>query len=407
MVITGIGVVSPIGIEVGEYWRNLSARKPAFKPITLFDTKDLKVKVAGEITDFDPGKILEQRVSKDLDRATLLLSSATKLAITDAKCEINPNSIKNIGMSVGTTFGSLHSISEFDQESLREGPRYANPSIFPSVVVSSPASHTAILLHLKCFNTTISTGMCAGLDALSYACDFLYLDKAKTIVVGAVEDLCIQTFLGFYLLDYLAGLRTGSELLACPFDARRNGIIFSEGATALVLEEFKNAKQNNRKIYAEVLGFGSYFDPAKRYKYNPKGTGMIGAMERALKNAQVTPRDIDCIFANANSTQDADLIETNAIKKVFGDYAYEVPVTATKSILGETYSASGGMSLVASLGSLDSGFIPPTINLEKKDSRCDLNYVTDTLFKKELSRILINTFAPNGANTSVVVGKIS
>ena len=406
IVITGIGVISPIGIGKEQYWQSLFEGRSGFKDITLFDTQDLKVKIAGEIADFNPGEILREKYLMDFDRATLLLLSATKLALDDAHLEINKQNTNNIGVSVGTTFGSLHSISKFDRESLTEGPRYVNPSIFPSTVGNSPASRVSIKFQIKGFNTTISTGMCAALDAIDYARDFVNLNKANTIITGSVEDLSIQTFLGFYKLEYLSGIKDNfSEPISCPFDKRRNGIILSEGAGVLILQDNKFANKSGTHIYAEILGIGSCFDSNKFYRYNPKGEGMKEAIKLALEDAHLHPKDIDCIFANANSTKEADLIETLAIKSVFEDYAHKIPITAVKSILGESFSASGGFATIAAIGSLSKNIIPPTINYQERDVFCDLDYVPNKLRKKEISRVMINTFGPNGVNTSLIIGK--
>ncbi len=400
IVITGIGVVSPIGIGKEQFWGSLFEGKSAFEPITLFDTSDLKVRIAGEVIGFNPKTILGDKGLMDLDRATLLLLSATKLALDDSSFVINENNTHCTGVCVGTTLGSLHSISKFDRESITEGPQYVNPSTFPSTVGNSAASRISIRFQIKGFNTTISTGMCASLDAIDYARDFLKLDKAETILAGSVEDLSIQTFLGLYKLNYLAGLK--GEAVSCPFDKRRNGVIFSEGATLMVMQEKETALKNKSHIYGEILGTGSCFDPAKFYRYNPKGTGMIQAMRLALKDAQLNPQDIDCIFANANSTKDADVIETKAIKEVFGD---KVPVTAVKSILGESFSVAGAFAAIAALGAINQGMIPPTMNLQEKDAACELDYVPNNARKKDISRVMINSFGFNGANTSIILGK--
>jgi 3-oxoacyl-[acyl-carrier-protein] synthase II len=244
--------------------------------------------------------------------------------------------------------------------------------------------------------------MCAALDALAYAKDFITIGRFPKVIVGAVEDLAVQTFLGFYKLKYLSGLN-GNTPISCPFDKRRNGIIFSEGSIVFILEDLASARKRKAKMYAQVLGVGSSFDPLKFYNYNPEGTGMIEAMQLALKDVKIKPQDIDCIFANANSTKDADLIETKAIKEVFGTYVHKIPITAIKSILGESYSASGGFSIVAALAALQKGEIPPTMNYKEKDPGCDLDYVVNNR-KKKLERVMLNTFGPNGANTTLILG---
>lgn len=404
IVITGIGILSPIGIGKEQYWQSLKNGKSDFKDIGLFDTANLKVTIAGEIRDFAPRQIFGKDL-RDWDRASLLLSAAVKYALEDAGITVSSANAGNIGVSVGTTFGSLYSISEFDKEAIREGPRYANPSVFTSTVGNSPASRVSILFGIKGFNTTISTGMCAALDALDYACDFLALDRAKTIIAGSVEALSPQLFLGFYKLNYLAGTRAGCAAVSCPFDRDRNGIVFSEGAAACVLEDSDAAQARKAQIYAQILGMGSAFDPARAYKYDYRGTGMKEAMRLAMHEAGFTPDDIDCVFANANSTQDADRIEAEAIAEVFKERAAPIAVTAVKSLVGETYSASGGMALAAAAGALQDEFIPPVANLRECDCAPGLDYVRDESRKQSLGAVMINAFGPNGGNTSVIIGR--
>ena len=406
IVITGIGVVSPIGIGKDSYWQAIFDGKSAAKPITLFKTDNLKVSVGGEITEFDPSALMGRKVQPSTDRAAMLLIASAAEAIKDSGLQINDGTTGRIGMVSGTTLGTIYNTSEFDKESISEGPRFANPSTFTGTVANAPSSKVAIHFKIKGFNTTISTGMCAALDAIDYGRNFLNFGRADTVLAGFAEDLNQQTFLGFYQLGYVSGLN-GSAPLSRPFDKKRDGILVSEGAGIIVMEQEEYAKANGRKIYAEVLGTGSSFDPAKQYRYNPGGAGMEGAMEHAIKNAGIKKEEIDCIFTNANSTSDADKIETKMIKKVFGKHASKIPITAVKSMLGETFSASGGMAVIAAAGALESQTVPPTINYSEKDSDCDLNYVVNNPMKKKLNKIMINSFGPNGANTSVIIGRYS
>jgi len=405
VVITGLGVISPIGIGKDQYWQSLSEGKSGFKPITLFDTSDLKVKIGGEITEFNPVDILGKKGLIDLDRATTLLSSATKFALEDSQIDISNINFPTTGISVGTTFGSLNSLSKFDRQSLEEGPNFVNASRFPNTVVNSPASRVAIRYGIKGPNSTISTGFCAAIDALDYAIHCVNSNRADRIIVGAVEEVCFQTFFGFYRLGYLSGLNNDKGPLACPFDKRRDGIIFSEGSAVLILEDLKTAEGHNANIYAEVLGIGSNFDPFRLDKFNPKGTGIVEAMKLALDNANLKSNDIDCIFANANSTQDADVVETEAIKEVFGTQASKIPITAIKSMIGETFSSSGALAITAALGSIKEDFIPPTVNLEERDPMCDLDYVPNIARKQKIDKVMINSFGPNGANTVSIIGR--
>ncbi len=407
IVITGIGVISPIGLSKDIFWENLFEGRSAFKPITLFDTSSLKVKIGGEITNFNAKSILGDQGLIDLDRATLLLLSATKCALDDAKISITEASSKEIGVTIGTTFGSLYSISAFDREALKEGPRYVNPSVFPSTVGNAPASRISIRFNIKGSNTTISTGMCAALDAIDYDCDRMQLGRSHTMISGSLESFSVQTFLGFYKLNYLAGIRENSESISCPFDRRRNGILLSEGSVVFVLEELNSALSRNASPYAEILGVGSCFDPSRFYRYNPKGEGMIRAMKLAMKDSDVKPAEVNCILANANSTKDADLIESLAIKEAFGSSSKKIPVTAIKSILGETFSASGGFATVAAIGALQKNSIPPIINYKEADPSCDLNFITNTAKRQNVDTVMVNTFSPSGANTSLIIGKFN
>jgi len=404
IVISGLGVISAVGIGKNQYWQSLKDGSSAFKKISLFDTTGLEVDIGGEVMHFDPKEILPNLNTRDFDRATILLNSAAKLALDDGVLNINETNSKQTGVSIGTTFGSLYSISEFDKESVKDGPKFANPTIFTSTVGNSPASRIAIIFKIKGLNATLSTGMSAGLDALDYACRQIRLGRVNTMIAGALEVISPQIFLGFLKLKYLAGLKN-KPLLSCPFDERRNGIIISEGSSVFVVETKKAAKERNAHSYAKISGIGSWFDSNKLYNYNPTGNGMKEAMKRALDDANLEPKDIDVIFANANSTKDADLIEANAIKNVFSAYAEKIPVTAVKSIIGETYSASGGMALAAAIGALSNDFIPPTLNLEHPDSDLGLDFVSGSARNKKISRIMINAFGPNGDNSSLIIEK--
>lgn len=406
IVITGVGVVSPIGIGKDRYWDALAKGEFGIKPITLFDVSKYKVKVGGEISDFDPAVILGKRGLLDLDRSTKLLLSSAKLALDDAGLVISEENSSQIGVSVGTTLGSLNSISRFNRESIIDGPRYANPSVFPNTVVNSPASRVGIRFKITGFNSTISTGMCSAIDALDYVRDFINLNRIHTGVVGTVEDLSIQAFLGCYKLKYLSGLNGKNEPISCPFDKRRDGIVLSEGAVTLTVENFETAIKRKAHIYGEILGIASCFDPSHPYRYNPRGRGMVRAMRLTLKDANLNPEDIGCIFANANSTKDADKIEAKAIKEVFGEKIRRIPVTSIKSNIGESFGVSGAFSLVAALGAFEKGFVPKLVNYSEPDPDCNLSFVLRQEPASKVSRIMINTFSPNGANSVVIVGNL-
>lgn len=404
VVITGIGILSPIGIGKDAYWEALIQGKTGFKTISLFDTSPFNVHIAGEISDFDPVFFLGKKGLRDLDRSTRLLCSAAKLAIEDAHLQITDENTNSTGVSIGTTFGSLHSISQFDREGLIEGPKYVNPSHFPNTVINSPASQVSIRFKIKGFNTTISTGFCASLDAVSYAADFIRLNRADVVLAGGVEELCEETFLGFYKLGCLSG-SDSSEPICCPFDARRNGVILSEGAAVLILEDEDHAMRRGTNILATVLGYGNSFDPVANMGFTHSGKGLFNAITLALQDASLSSGDIDYISASANSTKGLDRMETKVIKDIFGEHALDIPASSIKSMVGESFSASGALSLAAAVDSIKNGFIPPTVNYKEKDPECDLDYVPNNAIQKNINNVLVLSSDPYGQNTAIVIEK--
>jgi 3-oxoacyl-[acyl-carrier-protein] synthase II len=403
IVISGIGVLSTIGIGRDNYWEGLFRGKTGFREITLFDTAPLQVHCAGELAGFDPLSLLGKKGLRDLDRSTRLICCAAKLAIDDSKLEITEDNTPSMGVSIGTTFGSLHSISQFDRTGLIEGPRFVNPSHFPNTVINSPASQVSIRFKIKGFSTTISTGFCASLDAVAYAADFIKLNRADVVLAGGVEELCEETFMGFHKLGCLSGA-DGSEPACCPFDARRNGIMLSEGAAVLILEEREHALNRGAAILAKVLGYGNAFDPSADSRYNHAGQGLKNAIVQALKDASLNPEDIDYICACSNSSKGLDRMETRVIKEVFGSHAYQVPVSSIKSMVGESFSASGALSLSAGVGAIQKGLLPPTMHYKERDPECDLDYVPNEIRRKRVRTVLVTSTDPYGQNSAVVLG---
>ncbi len=405
VVITGVGILASNGKGKDEYWQALEDGRVGYKPVTLFDAGHYKTNIAGEISDFDASIYVGQKGLRNLDRSTKLLISAGRLAVNDCGINISEENSDDIGVACGTTLGSIKSISDFDKVALIEGPRSANPALFPNTVINSPSSQVSIWEFIQGFNTTIASGFTSSMDAMSFAYNFILWDKVKMVLAGGVEELCEQTFCGFHTLKFLSGVKEGEQFINCPFDKRRNGITFGEGACLLAFEELEHAKARGANIYAEVFGFGYAFDPFRINKYNPRGTGVKESIRHALKESNLEINDIDCIFANANSTQAADKIETEAIKEIFGKYAHKIPIPAVKSMVGECYSVSGALSVTAAVGSLVKGFIPPTVNYKERDENCDLDYVPNKSRKQKLDKILVVNFAPHGSCSNIVIGQ--
>lgn len=381
IVITGVGVVAPNGIGKEEFWANCAAGVSGIKRITLFDTSKYRCHYAGEISNFQPERYLGSKGLRNLDRTTLLSLVAAKLAIDDAHLEITDANRNDIGVVLGSTMGSVHSISEFDKEGLREGPRYVNPAHFPNTVINAPASQVAIRFGLRGLNSTISTGFSASLDAIGYAIDMLNLGRTKILLVGGVEELCIQTFLGFYKLRFLAMSPNGSAPFFKPFDEHRRGALLGEGAAFFVLETLEDAQRREAQSYAELLGYGTYFDPDAMYRYNPGGKGPAAAMRQALDDAGVVPDDIDYVSACANSTKICDASELTAFETVFGPRVGAVQRQTAKMLLGESFSADAALQLAAMLGEA----VPQEVRNPQKPLA------------------LIDCFGPTGTSSALVV----
>ncbi|MDD2654700.1 MAG: beta-ketoacyl-[acyl-carrier-protein] synthase family protein, partial [Candidatus Omnitrophica bacterium] len=407
IVITGLGVLASTGIGKNAFWEALKDGRSGMKPVSLFDTSTCRTRLGGEISDFKPEEILGQKGLRNLDRTTKLALCAAQLALDDSgiRHPLTEDETDEFGVSLGSTMGSVWSISEFDKEALRNGPRSVNPALFPNTVMNSPASHINIKFNIQGFSSTISTGFCSSIDAIYYAMNMLELYDYKVVLAGGVEEMCEQTYKGFHKIGHLAGSRPGKEEVNCPFDKRRNGIMFGEGSVIVILEELSRALKRNAKIYAEILGYGTCFDPKSRNIYSPKAEGATEAIKNCLDDAGIGTGDIGYISASGNSTLDCDYMETNAVKNVFGGKAKSVPMSSVKSMIGESFSASGALNLAASLGVFEEGFVPPTINYVKPDRRCDLDYVPNKSQKNRVKNILVNSFSPTGSNSTLTVRK--
>lgn len=361
IVITGLGILSPNGIGREAFFQALINGVSGIKPISLFDTAAFKVKTAGEISDFQPQKLLGNKGLRILDRSTKLINCAAALALEDSGLQITEENSCKTGVAVGATFGSLKSIMDFDTSAIKDGIKYVNPALFPNTVINSPASQVSIRFNIKGFNVTISTGFCAGLDAINYGVNFIKTGRVNMVLAGGVEELCLQTFAGFYKAGCL-----------------ENGVVLGEGACLFVLEDLDSALKRKAKIYAEIKGGAASFTPYRIDKFESSAKGLIDSMLKALDRSCLKPDEISLISSAANSSA-ADSIEAGAINKVFGER--NIPSVSVKSLIGESFSASAAMQVAAGLCAIDK--------------------------QKEVKNVLIDAFGPNGCNTSLAVQRFS
>ncbi|MBI1924465.1 beta-ketoacyl-[acyl-carrier-protein] synthase family protein [Candidatus Poribacteria bacterium] len=405
VVITGSGLISPIGVGKEAFWHGLKEGADGITEISLFDTSDMMCHKGGEIVNFDAASFLGQKGLKYLDRSTQLIGSATGLALHDAGLSIPSTNELEIGLVVGTTFGSLNSISGFDIEALKEGPRYVNPMAFPKTVINSPAGHTAIKYGLTGLNTTISTGCVSGLHAINYAVNLIQMEQADILLAGGVEELCLASYLGFYKLKLLSGAKHREPEKVAPFDISRNGLVLGEGAGLLVLESLEHARNRKAKVYGEIIGFGNAHDAYHTCRYNPEGVGATRAMLLALQDAELEPHDVDYICASANGSPLGDKMEAKSIQKVFGKYTSDVAIHSLKSMVGESLGASGAFQVASSLVTLTEGIIPPTLNFKECEPGWKLDGLSDQVMWRDVAIAMINAFGCDGNNASLVLSR--
>lgn len=407
LVITGISILSPLGLNKNDFWNNLTNGVSGIKDVTLFDVSRYKSKKAGEISGFDAREFLGKKGIRHIDRTSLLASSAAKLVMDDAKICPEIYREEDLGIVIGSTYGSIDSISSFDLEALKEGPSFVNPMEFPNTVLNAPASRASIFCKATGLNSTISTGVTSGLDAIIYASDFLRLNRVKAVLAGGVYGLTPDIFWGAYRSGILSGSRGESKEISAPFDKRRNGFIIGESAALLVIERLEDAQQRGAKIYAEIKGYGNTFNPKKREHDVINTEEGVRCISLAMREAKLNRDDISYISACANSSNTGDMMETKIIKDYFGSLANKVPISAIKSMTGECLDASGAMQCVASIMAINKSMIPPTINYQEKDDECDLDYVPNKNRTLEVNNVLINAFSDTGNISSIIISKHS
>lgn len=402
-VITGIGVVAPNGIGKDNFWQALEEGNDSVSEITSFETEKFPLHLAAEVKNFPASELLGPKGLRNLDRSALFLMAAAKMALDEAKIEINQENTDKIGVCTGTSFSHLWSIVEFDREVFKEGIDFANPALFPSTVINAASSQVSIRFNIQGFNTTVSTGYTSSLAALKYSLDALLTHKAEIILSGGVDALTSSLFFGVYKLGYMAGLQ--GIPLSCPFDKRRNGPIIGEAAVLFSIEDLTAAKKRNADIFARIKGLSSFFDAFQMSKVHPQGEGLEKAIKTVMDETGVSPSDIDYISSSANSSKELDKVEVKVLKKIFGANLDKIPVSSIKSMVGETFSTSGALQIASCIGAMSRGIIPPTINYQEPDPECNIDCVPNKGQRKEVKTALVTSFGPGGYNSACILEK--
>ncbi len=406
IVITGMGVVTPLGIGLDNVWELLLQGKSGVAPITRFDTTRHETKIAGEVKNFNPEEYVPRKEVKKMDLFIHYALAAAKIAVDDAKLDRAREQSDRVGVVVGTGLGGLPTLEKYHQILLERGPDRISPFFIPMLIANLAPGQIAMQYGMKGPNISIVTACATGAHCIGDASRMIEYGDADVIVAGGTEaNLTPLTVGGFNAMKALSTRNDEPERASRPFEKNRDGFIVGEGAGILILEELEHAKARGARIYAEVAGYGYNADAHHITAPAPDGEGFVRCMRMALKNAQLTPDQVDYINAHGTSTPLNDYTETIAIKEVFGERAKKIPVSSTKSMTGHLLGAAGAIEAVFSVLSIRDQVCPPTINYEEPDPECDLDYVPNTARKQHVAVSLSNSFGFGGTNATLIFRK--
>lgn len=408
MVVTGVGLVIPNGIGVNIAWKNICEGKSGIGLITRFDTNGFETKIAGEVKDFNPELYIEKREIKKMDLFIQYAIAATQEAIGDAGLKIDSENSDRVGVIVGTGLGGLPSIEKYHKVLMERGPSRITPFFIPMLIANLASGQIAIQFGAKGPNTCVVTACATGAHCIGDAFRAIVYGDADAMITGGTEaNITPLTIGGFNAMKAISTRNDEPEKACRPFEKNRDGFVVAEGAGILILEELQFALKRNARIYGELVGYGYTGDAYHITAPSPDGDGAVRCMRMALKDAGINPEEVDYINAHGTSTPLNDLTETIAIKKVFGEHARKIPISATKSMTGHLLGAAGSTEAIFTLLSIRDGIIPPTINYEEPDPQCDLDYVPNVARQKSLNIAMSNAFGFGGTNATLVFKKFS
>jgi 3-oxoacyl-[acyl-carrier-protein] synthase II len=403
VVITGLGAVTPIGNDVVAYWDGLLAGRSGAATITRFDASNLDVHIAAEVKGFDPVSLFGRREARRNDLFTLFAIEATRQAIVDAGLKIVPNDGREAGVLIGTGIGGIATLLENYRIFQEQGPRRVSPFMIPMMMPNAASAVVAIEHGLRGPNLSIASACATGSHAIAEATEIIRRGQAQVMICGGSEAVITPIALSaFKNMGALSARDDDPQRISRPFDADRDGFLIGEGAGILVIERMEHALDRNAHIYCEIIGQGASSDASHITAPDERGLGATISMQQALKDARITPQEVDYINAHGTSTPLNDRIETQAIRTVFGAHADRLAVSSTKSMIGHLMGAAGAVEAIACVKSLETGWVHPTINYETPDPECDLDYVPNKARKLDPSIVLSNSFGFGGHNGSLV-----
>ncbi|WP_138416452.1 beta-ketoacyl-ACP synthase II [Aquibacillus sediminis] len=405
VVVTGLGAVTPVGNTIDTIWDNLIQGNSGIDFLTRINTEDFPAKVSGEIKDWDPSLYMEKKEAKRMDLFTQYAVASAKMAVDDAKLDITDELAPRVGVWIGSGIGGMTTYHEQFEKYQKKGYRRVSPFFVPMLIPDMAAGQVSIQLGAKGINSCSVTACASGTNSIGDAFKVIERGDADVMIAGGAEaPLTEMAFAGFSTAKALS-FSDDPKTASRPFDKNRNGFVMGEGAGTLILESLESAQKRGATIYAEIVGYGSAGDAYHITAPAPEGEGAVRAMNQAIEDAGVEASAIDYINAHGTSTELNDKFETMAIKHVFGEGAYDIAVSSTKSMTGHLLGAAGAVEAIACVKAIENSIVPPTINYETPDSDCDLDYVPNEAKQKEVNYALSNSLGFGGHNATLLFKK--
>ncbi len=406
VVITGLGLITPLGLGVEKNWSAMLEGRSGIGTITSFDSTPLPVHIAGEVKGFDPADYIEKKEIKKMDRFIHFAIAAAQMAMDDSGLRITGANAERVGVVVGSGIGGLPAIEHYHQALLEKGYKRVTPFFIPMLIINLAAGRVSMRFGAKGPNSAVCTACATGTHAIGDAYRIIQRGEADAMIAGGTEAVIAPLgMVGFAVMKALSRRNDEPEKASRPFDRDRDGFVMGEGSGIVILESLETAINRGAKIYAEIVGYGMTGDAYHITSPAPGGEGAVRCMTVTLKDAGVSPDAVDYINAHGTSTKSNDEVETEAIKTVFGEHAYELAVSSTKSMTGHLLGAAGGVEAAVSALSVLKNIVPPTINLENPDPQCDLDYVTQAYRKRTVNYALSNSFGFGGTNACLLFKK--
>ena len=406
VVVTGVGMVGPVGLNVPDSWANILAGKTGIKPLEHFDVSEFSVRFGGSVWGFDVKNYMSPKDAKKMDHFIHYGIAAAKEAIADSGLETTEENAPNIGVAIGSGIGGLTGIEKGRQAYDRGGPRKISPFFVPSNIINMISGNLSIMYGYKGPNFAIVTACTTGTHNIGEAGRIIQRGEADVMIAGGAEMATSPTGLGGFAAARALSTRNDDPATASrPWDKDRDGFVLSDGAGVVVLEEYEHAKKRGAKIYGEMIGYGMSGDAYHMTQPSEGGEGASRCMNNALRDAGINPEDVDYVNAHGTSTPAGDVAETMAAKRTFGDHAYKLAMSSTKSMTGHLLGAAGGIEAVFSVLSLRDQVAPPTINIINQDPDCDLDYVPGEARNMKIDTVLSNSFGFGGTNGTLVFRK--